>query len=101
MWCADLLKKTLNAFKNPQLKRKTPAVSLFLEVNGQTYLGDEVAAAGGDSGPVVSGRSGEQGPGNDAMGSQVESPSPNVGDLQRGAIVPQTLKERFSRIWQE
>jgi hypothetical protein len=76
VWRADLLKKTLNAFKTPQLKRKTPAVSLFLEVNGQTYLGDEVAAAGGDSGPVVSGRSGGQGAGNDAMGSQVEIPEP-------------------------
>ena len=76
MWCADLLQKTLNAFKNPQLKRKTPAVSLFLEVNGQKYLGDEAAAAKGDGGPVVRGRSGGQGAGKDAMGSQVEIPEP-------------------------
>ena len=75
MRCADLLKKTLNAFKNPQLKRRTPAVALFLEVNGKTYLGDEVAAAGGDNGPV-SGQSGGQGAGKDAKGSQVEIPEP-------------------------
>ena len=66
-----MLKKTLNAYKNPQLKKKSTAVSLFLEVNGTTYLGDGVAAAGDDSGPLVGAA---RDSGKDAMPSQVSTP---------------------------
>ena len=66
-----MLKKTLNAFKNPQLKKKSTAVSLFLEVNGKTYLGDDVAAAAGDGGPLVGAA---RDAGKDAMSSQVATP---------------------------
>ena len=40
---SDGLKKTLSAFKNPQLKKKSTAVSLSLQVDGEDYLCDNVA----------------------------------------------------------
>ena len=54
----DGLKKTLNAFKTPQLKKKSTAVSLSLQVNGVNYLSDNAASAhDDDAGPA--GKEGE------------------------------------------
>ena len=60
----DGLKKTLNAFKNPQLKKKSAAVSLCLRVNGAEYLcGSEAKEAGaGASGDARGEGRDEKGP---------------------------------------
>ena len=39
--CAENLKKTLNTYKNPQLKKRSTAVALSLVVNGTEYLCDK------------------------------------------------------------